>query len=273
MRTKALEATHHIPYKLVQSLSTTQPSSQTSNSTTSGVEREVQIRIENDVLKKGRNDSILVNAAVIRQSPGKLIFVLEPTKSQFLQRNFKLETRLEIHHRGNIFLVEKISYSSRPIHPILYTSFLSPDPSYQAPVTGFDWEMARHWEKPAQTPEEYAAHFFNPLIEKVRCRDGYVPMILDNGNRTIPVTAKPFDGVIYDIFGHQSEYSMNSEKPKYVLLETRSYFDRHKFPVEKGCVLRSDLEELDCIDVQYPFFPYHPVITIKSTFRTFRNLI
>ena len=123
--------------------------------------------------------------------------------------------------------------------------------------------MARHWEKPAWTPDEYAAHFFNPLIKKVRCRDGYVPMILDNGSRTIPVTAKPFDGFV----GKRDDgrkYSVNSDKPQYVLLETRSYFDRHNFPVEKGCILRSDLEELDCIDVQYPFFPYHPVITIKS---------
>ena len=223
----------------------------------------MQISIENDILKKGRNDSILVNAAVIWQSPGKLIFILEPTKAQFQQRQFKLETKLKIHRKGNIFLVDKITYSSKPIHPILYTSFLSPDPTYQTPVTGFDWEMARHWEKPAWTPDEYAAHFFNPLIKKVRCRDGYVPMILDNGSRTIPVTAEPFDGFV----GKRDDgrkYSVNSDKPQYVLLETRSYFDRHNFPVEKGCVLRSDLEELDCIDVQYPFFPYHPVITIKS---------
>ena len=266
MRKKALEATHSIPYKLIQSLST--PLSSDQSSTEDGkyktrVEREVQISLENDILKKGRNDSILVNAAVIWQSPGKLIFILEPTKAQFQQRQFKLETRLEVHHKGNIFLVEKISYSSKPIHPILYTSFLSPDPTYQTPVTGFDWEMARHWEKPAWTPDEYAAHFFNPLIKKVRCRDGYVPMILDNGSRTIPVTAKPFDGFV----GKRDDgrkYSVNSDKPQYVLLETRSYFDRHNFPVEKGCILRSDLEELDCIDVQYPFFPYHPVITIKS---------
>ena len=266
MRKKALEATHSIPYKLIQSLST--PLSSDQSSTEDGkyktrVEREVQISLENDILKKGRNDSILVNAAVIWQSPGKLIFILEPTKAQFQQRQFKLETRLEVHHKGNIFLVEKISYSSKPIHPILYTSFLSPDPTYQTPVTGFDWEMARHWEKPAWTPDEYAAHFFNPLIKKVRSRDGYVPMILDNGNRTIPVTAKPFDGYVGKRDSDRM-YRVNSNKPQYVLLETRSYFDRHNFPVEKGCVLRSDLEELDCIDVQYPFFPYHPVITIKS---------
>ena len=124
MRKKALEATHSIPYKLIQSLSTPRPSDQ--SSTGSGeykgrVEREVQVSIENDILKKGRNDSILVNAAVIWQSPGKLIFILEPTKDQFQQRQFKLETRLEVHHKGNIFLVDEISYSSKPIHPILYT--------------------------------------------------------------------------------------------------------------------------------------------------------
>lgn len=268
MRKKALEAQHSIPYKLVHSLSAppTSDDSTTSNVENRSevrVEREVQISIENDVLKKGKFDCILVNAAVIWQSPGKLIFILEPTKAQFQQRQFKLEPQLKIHHRGNIFLVDKITYSSKPIHPILYTSFLSPDPTYQAPITGFDWEMARHWENPAQTPEEYAAHFFNPLIKKVRSRDGYVPMILDNGSRTIPVTAKPLDGYVGKRDGGR-KYSVNSDKPQYVLLETRSHFDRHNFPVEKGCVLRSDLEELDCIDVQYPFFPFHPVITIKS---------
>ena len=151
MRKKALEAQHSIPYKLVQSLSAppTPDDSTTSNVENRSevrVEREVQISIENDVLKKGKFDCILVNAAVIWQSPGKLIFILEPTKAQFQQRQFKLETQLKIHHRGNIFLVDKIAYSSKPIHPILYTSFLSPDPTYQAPITGFDWEMARHWE-------------------------------------------------------------------------------------------------------------------------------
>lgn len=268
MRTKALEATHFIPYNLLKSLSTSLPSNHSitesgENRNEVRIEREVQIRIENNVLKKGRNDNILVNAAVIWQSPGKLIFVLEPTKSQFQQRQFKLNAELKIHHKGNIFLVDEIAYSSKPIHPILYTSFLSPDPTYQDPVTGFDWEMARHWESSSFTPDEYSRHFMNPLIERVRCRDGYVPMILDNGNRTIPVTAKPFDGFVGKREGGR-KYSINNDKPQYVLLETRSYFDRHNFPVEKGCVLRDDLKELDCIDVQYPFFPYHPVITIKS---------
>lgn len=266
MRKKALEATHSIPYKLIQSLSTPLSSDQSSTGSDEykgRVEREVQVSIENDILKKGRNDSILVNAAVIWQSPGKLIFILEPTKAQFQQRQFKLETRLEVHHKGNIFLVDEISYSSKPIHPILYTSFLSPDPTYQAPVTGFDWEMARHWKKPAWTPEEYSRHFANPLIERVRCRDGYVPMVLDNGEKTIPVTAKPFDGEINGDRTANWKYGVKSDKPQYVLLETRSYFERHNFPVEKGCVLRDDLKELDCINVQYPFFPYHPVLTIK----------
>ena len=117
MRKKALEAQHSIPYKLVQSLSAppTSDDSTTSNVENRSevrVEQEVQISIENDVLKKGKFDCILVNAAVIWQSPGKLIFILEPTKAQFQQRQFKLETQLKIHHRGNIFLVDKITYSS-----------------------------------------------------------------------------------------------------------------------------------------------------------------
>ena len=69
MRKKALEATHPIPYKLIQSLSSL-PSNH--SITESGenihevrIERDVKIRIENDILKKGRNDSILVNVAVI----------------------------------------------------------------------------------------------------------------------------------------------------------------------------------------------------------------
>ena len=114
MRKKALEAQHSIPYKLVQSLSAPptpddSTASNVENRSEVRVEREVQISIENDVLKKGKFDCILVNAAVIWQSPGKLIFILEPTKAQFQQRQFKLETRLEVHHKGNIFLVDKIT--------------------------------------------------------------------------------------------------------------------------------------------------------------------
>lgn len=268
MRRQALEATYYIPYKLIQSLSNNSTILQNQSTTTvegkARVEKEVQIRLENDILKYGINDSILVNAAVIWLSPGKLIFILEPTKSQFLQRQFKLETELKVHHKGNLFLVDEINYSSKPIHPILYTSFLSVDPSYQPPVTGFDWEMETHWNKPAQTPEEYAAHFANPLIAKVRCRDGYLPMILDNGEKAIPVTAKPFDGEDLNHWGKPSKFNVASTSPMYVLLETRSYFERRYFDIEKGCVLRDDMKELVCTDVQYPFFPYHPVLTVSA---------
>ena len=70
MRTKPLEATYYIPNKLIKSLSTTLSS--THYTTVSGekrcetrIEKEVQIRLENDVPKHGINDSILVNAVVI----------------------------------------------------------------------------------------------------------------------------------------------------------------------------------------------------------------
>ena len=80
MRRQALEATHYIPYKLIQSLSNNSTILQNQSTTTvegkARVEKEVQIRLENDILKYGINDSILVNAAVIWLSPGKLIFIL-----------------------------------------------------------------------------------------------------------------------------------------------------------------------------------------------------
>ena len=153
------------------------------------------IRIENDILKKDGYDSILVKAAVIWIFPGKIIFILEPTRAEIMQRKFELNTKLKVYHNGNIFLADEMTYSDKPFHPILHTSYLSPDPTYQAPVTGFDWKMARHWKKPAWTPEEYAEHFANHPIAKVRDSDGYLPMILDNGEKAISVTAKPFDGV------------------------------------------------------------------------------
>ena len=53
-------------------------------------------------------------------------------------------------------VVDEMTYSDKPFHPILHTSYLAPDPAYKAGVTGFDWEMARHWKTPAWTPEEYA---------------------------------------------------------------------------------------------------------------------
>ena len=102
------------------------------------------IRIENDILKKDGYDSILVKAAVIWIFPGKIIFILEPTRAEIMQRKFELNTMLNVYHNGNIFLADEMTYSDKPFHPILHTSYLSPDPTYQAPVTGFDWEMARH---------------------------------------------------------------------------------------------------------------------------------
>lgn len=200
MRRKILEGNYYIPYKLIKSLSTALPSN---SSTTGGggnryearIEKETVIRIENDVLKRDGYDSIQLKAAVIKISPGKLIFILEPTRAEIMQRKFELNTKLKVYHNGNIFLTDEMTYSDKPFHPILHTSFLFPNPTYQAPITGFDWEMARHWKKPVWTPEEYAEHFANPLIEKERDRDGYLPMILDNGDKSIPVTTKPFDGV------------------------------------------------------------------------------
>ena len=89
-------------------------------------------------------------------------------------------------------------------------------------------------------------------------------MILDNGEKAIPVTAKPFDGVDLNPWGRLSRFYVSSSKPMYVLLETRTYFLRKYFDIEAGCVLRNDLGELVCTEVQYPFFPYHPVLTVSS---------
>ena len=268
MRRKVLEGNCYIPYKLIKSLSTVLPS----NSSTTGenryearIEKETVIRIENDVLKRDGYDSIQLKAAVIQASPGKLIFILEPTRAEIMQRKFELNTKLKVYHNRNIFLADEMTYSDKPFHPILHTSYLSPDPTYQAPVTGFDWKMARHWKKPAWTPEEYAEHFANPPIAKVRDRDGYLPMILDNGEKAISVTAKPFDGVDLNPWGSPSKYYIRSTRPMYVLIETRSYFERKYFAIEAGCVLRNDFGELVCTEVQYPFFPYHPVLTVSSS--------
>ena len=268
------------PFLLTTKLSTTQQTTNLQNNQSTSysiknqstgkedkkrrVEKETVIRIENDILKKDGYDSILVKAAVIWISPGKIIFILEPTRVEIMQRKFELNTKLKVYHNGNIFLADKMTYSDKPFHPILHTSYLSPDPTYQAPVTGFDWEMARHWKKPAWTPEEYAEHFANPLVAKVRDRDGYLPMILDNGEKAIPVTAKPFDGVDLNPWGTPSRFCVRSTRPMYVLLETRTYFKRKYFDIEAGCVLRNDLGELVCTEVQYPFFPYHPALTVSS---------
>lgn len=253
MRRKILEDNYYIPYKLIKSLSTALPSN---SSTTEGggkryearIKKKTVIRIENDVLKRGRNDSILVNAAVIHAAPGKLIFILEPTRAEIMQRKFELNTKLKVYHNGNIFLEDEMTYSDKPFHPILHTSYLAP--AYKADVTGFDRKMARHWKKPAWTPEEYAEHFANPLIAKVRDKDGFLPMILDNDEKAIPVTAKPFDGVDLNPWGTPSKYFDRSTSPMYVLLETRSYFERKYFDIEAGCVLRNDLRELVCTEVQ-----------------------
>ena len=271
MRRKVLEGNCYIPNKLIRSLTNQSTSNSTQNQSTNKVdnkrrvEKETVIRIENDVIKRDGYDSIQLKAAVIQASPGKLIFILEPTRAEILQRKFELNTKLKVYHNGNIFLVDEMTYSDKPFHPILHTSYLAPDPTYQTPITGFDWEMARHWKKPAwTTPEEYAEHFANPLIAKVRDRDGYLPMILDNGDKAIPVTAKPFDGVDLEPWGTPSRFNVSSSKPMYVLLETRTYFLRKYFDIEVGCVLRSDLGDLVCTEVQYPFFPYHPVLTVSS---------
>lgn len=88
-------------------------------------------------------------------------------------------------------------------------------------------------------------------------------MVLDNGERSIPVTAKPFDGFVSKGEGGM-KYSVRKDGEQYILLETRSYFDRKKFDVTAGCTLRDDLKELECTGVRYPFFPYHPVLTIAS---------
>ena len=266
MRRKVLEGNCYIPNKLIRSLSNPQNNQSTSKvDNKRRVEKETVIRIENDVLKRDGYDSIQLKAAVIQASPGKLIFILEPTRAEIMQRKFELNPKLKLYHTGNIFLLDEMTYSDKPFHPILHTSYLAPDPEYTADVTGFDWEMARHWKKPAwTTPEEYAEHFANPLIAKVRDRDGYLPMILDNGEKAIPVTAKPFDGVDLNPWGTPSRFNVSSIKPMYVLLETRTYFLRKYFDIEVGCVLRSDLGDLVCTEVQYPFFPYHPVLTVSS---------
>lgn len=98
MRRKVLEGNYYIPYKLIKSLSTTLPS----NFSTTGenryearIEKETVIRVENDVLKKDGYDSILLKAAVIWLAPGKLIFILEPTRAEIMQRRFDLNTELK----------------------------------------------------------------------------------------------------------------------------------------------------------------------------------
>ena len=101
MRRKILEGNYYIPYKLIKSLYTAALPS--ISSTTGGgenryearIEKETVIRIENDNLKKDGYDSILVKAAVIWISPGKIIFILEPTRAKIMQKKFELNTELK----------------------------------------------------------------------------------------------------------------------------------------------------------------------------------
>ena len=144
MRRKVLEGNYYIPHKLIKSLSSNLPSNLSTtesgdkHSTTneSGekryearIEKETVIRIENDVIKRDDYDSIQLKAAVIQASPGKLIFILEPTRAEIMQRKFELNTKLKVYHNGNIFLADEMTYSDKSFQPILHTSFLSPDPT------------------------------------------------------------------------------------------------------------------------------------------------
>ena len=93
MRRKVLEGNYYIPYKLIKSLSNPHTSNSAQNHSTTNkvdnkrrVEKETVIRIENDVLKRDGYDSIQLKAAVIQASPGKLIFILEPTRAEIMQR-------------------------------------------------------------------------------------------------------------------------------------------------------------------------------------------
>ena len=97
MRRKVLEGNCYIPYKLIRSLSNPQNNQSTNKvDNKRRVEKETVIRIENDVLKRDGYDSIQLKAAVIQASPGKLIFILEPTRAEIMQRKFELNTKLKI---------------------------------------------------------------------------------------------------------------------------------------------------------------------------------
>ena len=203
---------------------------------------EAAVNVENEVLKKKQLDNINVNAVVIKESPGRLIFVLESTHRELVQTNVKLKTtsRLKIRHKGNIFQPNKIVFPTMPKspkHPIIYTSFLMQDPDYKIPFTGFDNEIQEPWKHATRTPEEYAKSFYNPLVQTIRSENGYSEMILENSS--IPsgrieeqsVTSRYLGTCYYDGFACE----------QYVLLETSYYFSRRKFPVEKGCILKDDL--------------------------------
>ena len=111
MRRKVLEGNCYIPNKLIRLLSNPQNNQSTNKvDNKRRVEKETVIRIENDVLKRDGYDSIQLKAAVIQASPGKLIFILEPTRAEIMQRKFELNTKLKVYHNGNIFLADEITY-------------------------------------------------------------------------------------------------------------------------------------------------------------------
>ena len=225
---------------------------------------EATINLRNGVIKRDGPDNVDVTAVVIKESPGRLIFVLEPTRRDLMNAHFKFDpdSKLTIRHRDNLFQSTQIVFPTdhkAPKYPIIYTSFLMKDPDYKPPIRGFDAESNEYWEHSAMTPEQYVSFFSNPLLKTIRSLEGYSEMVLDNPALPAdhiherPVTAKflqkcEIDGKQYD---------------QYVLLETSTYFERKLFPVEKGCILKNDLHTFECIDVSYPIFPYHPVLTIR----------
>ena len=89
MRRKVLEGNYYIPHKLIKSLSSNLPSNLSTNESgekryEARIEKEVVVRIENDVLKKDDYDSILVKAVVIWLQPGNIIFIIEPTRAEIM---------------------------------------------------------------------------------------------------------------------------------------------------------------------------------------------
>ena len=104
MRRKVLEGNCYIPNKLIRLLSNPQNNQSTNKvDNKRRVEKETVIRIENDILKKDGYDSMLVKTAVIWLSSGKIIFILEPTRAEIMQRKFELKTELKIYNNRNIF--------------------------------------------------------------------------------------------------------------------------------------------------------------------------
>ena len=220
---------------------------------------EASVTIENGVIKKNHPDRITVNAVAIREAPGQLIFVLEPTHREFLRTNFALSesSELRIFHKGNIFASTAISFADSPAHPIIHTEFLKKDPDHKVPLRGYDAKGNLYWEKRAcLSPEQYAGRFFDSTLKKIRDLNGYTEMILEDP--TIPkelIHERPVTAKLFDTFTDNGELF-----EEYVLLEGSSYFSRVGFTVKKGCILRDDLKALECLAVYYPTFPYHPVL-------------